>query len=283
MLIFKTKKALGAHISELKSKGKRIGLIPTMGALHQGHLSLLDYIQTYCDIRICSIFVNPTQFNNAEDLAKYPRPVERDIEVLKKAGCDVLFLPEVDEMYGKDEQWEIDLGNLDSLLEGAFRAGHFQGVTQIVHKLFSLVAPDVACFGQKDYQQYRVIEKMVELFNLPVLLVMCPIIREADGLAMSSRNVRLSGEGRERALALYDSLHYFRQHVSSTDFRKVKKEAAERLKASEGVDFEYFEVRHTDDLETIEEVELNMRVIALAAAWVDGVRLIDNMIVDIAK
>src|SRR5690606_27800648 len=117
-----------------------------MGALHQGHISLLDFIKAYCDIRVCSIFVNPTQFNNADDLAKYPRPVERDIEVLQEAQCDILFLPEVDEMYGKDEHWEIDLGNLEKVLEGAFRAGHFQGVTQIVHKLFGLVRPDVACF-----------------------------------------------------------------------------------------------------------------------------------------
>jgi len=283
VLIFKTKKALSEHISKLKSEGKRIGLVPTMGALHQGHLSLLDYIQEYCDTRICSIFVNPTQFNNAEDLAKYPRPVERDIKLLEEAGCDILFLPEVDEMYGEGEHWKIELGNLDSMLEGAFRAGHFQGVTQVVYKLFSLVKPDVACFGQKDYQQYRVIERMVELFDLPVSLVMCPIIREPDGLAMSSRNVRLSEEGRKHALALYDSLHYFSQHVNNSNIHTIREEAAEQLKTGKGVKFEYFEVRHTDDLEPVEKTEPDMQVIVLVAAWVDGVRLIDNMFVDIAK
>ena len=283
MLIFKTKKALGAQISELRSNGKRIGLVPTMGALHQGHLSLLEYIQAYCDIRICSIFVNPTQFDNSEDLAKYPRPVERDIELLKGAGCDILFLPEVDEMYGENEQWEIDLAGLDTLLEGAFRAGHFQGVTQIVHKLFSLVAPDVACFGQKDYQQFLVIEKMVEVCKLPVSLVMCPIIREADGLAMSSRNVRLSGQGRKDALALWHSLEYFRQHANAGDFRSVEEEVVERLKESEGVELEYFEVRQTGDLSPTSKISADSPVIALVAAWVDGVRLIDNMIIDIAE
>lgn len=283
MLIFKTKKALTAHISELKSEGKRIGLVPTMGALHQGHLSLLDFINGYCDIRVCSIFVNPTQFNNAEDLEKYPRPVERDIRVLKEAQCDILFLPEVEEMYGERELWHIDLGNLDGILEGAFRGGHFQGVTQIVHKLFTLVRPDVACFGQKDYQQFAVIQKMVSDLELPVSLVLCPIIREADGLAMSSRNVRLSTAGRMHALALYHSLEYFRENVSSEGFQLLKQEVVGRLKADTSIEFEYFEVCDPADLSPLESVQPGATLVALVAAWVDGVRLIDNMLIDIPK
>jgi pantoate--beta-alanine ligase len=283
VLIFKTKKALTAHISELKNEGKRIGLVPTMGALHQGHLSLLGFIKGYCDIRVCSIFVNPTQFNNAEDLEKYPRPVEHDIRVLKEAQCDILFLPEVEEMYGEPESWHIDLGNLDSILEGAFRAGHFQGVTQIVHKLFTLVRPDVACFGQKDYQQFAVIQKMVTDLQMPVSLVLCPIIREADGLAMSSRNVRLSTLGRKHALALYNSLEYFRKNVSSENFQLLKREVAERLKANTEIEFEYFEICHPADLSPLQSVQPGATVVALVAAWVDDVRLIDNMLIEIAQ
>src|SRR5690606_21571732 len=143
--------------------GKRIGLIPTMGALHQGHISLLNYIQDYCDVLVCSIFVNPTQFNNPEDLKKYPRPIEDDIQKLKDANCDVLFLPVVDEMYAAGESWQLDLGELESIWEGAFRSGHFQGVTQVVSKLFNIIKPHVAAFGQKDFQQILVIKKMVEL------------------------------------------------------------------------------------------------------------------------
>lgn len=283
MLIFKTKKALTAHISALKSEGKRIGLVPTMGALHQGHLTLLEFIKGSCDVRVCSIFVNPTQFNNAEDLEKYPRPVDRDIRVLEEAQCDILFLPEVEEMYGEEETWRIDLGNLDDILEGAFRAGHFQGVTQVVHKLFSLVRPDVACFGQKDYQQYCVIRKMVSDKELPVSLLLCPVVREADGLAMSSRNVRLSDQGRKHALALYSSLDYFRANAHSDNFQQVKKEVVEGLKTNKEIEFEYFELCNPQDLSPVQSIEPGSTVVALVAAWVDGVRLIDNMLIDITK
>lgn len=283
VIILNTKKDLDAHLSNLRKEGKRIGLIPTMGALHQGHLSLLDYIKEYCDVRVCSIFVNPTQFNNPEDLKKYPRPIEQDIAKLEKVQCDVLFMPEVEEMYAKGEVWHIDLGGLDSLLEGAFRPGHFQGVTQIVKKLFDLVQPDVACFGQKDYQQYLVIQKMVELLAIPVELRMCPIMRENNGLAMSSRNVRLTDVGREQALAIYKSLNYLTEHLTCDAIEVVKEEAINFLKKSDGIEFEYLEICNLETLLPVVDCKISSKVIALVAAGVDGVRLIDNMLIELKK
>jgi len=281
MLIFNTKKELATHLSGLRENGKRIGLIPTMGALHQGHISLLDYIKEFCDIRVCSIFVNPTQFNNLEDLEKYPRPIEKDIKKLEQAKCDVLFMPEVDEMYAEGEEWHINLEGIDSILEGAFRPGHFQGVTQVVSKLFNIIKPDVACFGQKDYQQYLVIKKMVQLLDLPVEIKACPIIREESGLAMSSRNVRLSDEGRQQALSIYKSLNYLKQHITCNSFEKIRIEAIQLLKEAGEMELEYFEICNPEDLKIVANCEVNNTVIALVAVWIDGVRLIDNMLIEV--
>lgn len=158
-----------------------------MGALHQGHLSLIEQARQLGDIVVCSIFVNPTQFNDPKDLEIYPRPILSDTEKLETVGCDILFNPEVHEMYAGNEKWHLNIGQLEGLLEGKFRPGHYQGVTQVVYKLFDIVKPDIALFGQKDYQQFLVISKMVELLNLPVKLVMCPIVRETDGLAMPQK------------------------------------------------------------------------------------------------
>lgn len=283
VIIINTKKDLEIHLSALRKDRNRIGLIPTMGALHQGHLTLLEYIKGYCDIRVCSIFVNPTQFNNLEDLEKYPRPIEEDVTKLEQIGCDVLFMPEVDEMYSENEEWNIDLEGLESILEGAFRPGHFKGVTQIVKKLFDLVKPDVACFGQKDYQQYLVIERMVRDFNIPVELKMCPTVREESGLAMSSRNIRLSSKGRDQALSIYKCLHYLSQHLTCSSVENDKLEVTERLKKSEGVTLEYFEICNPRNLTPIADCEKTDIAVALIAAWVDGVRLIDNMLIKLKK
>ncbi|WP_246012783.1 pantoate--beta-alanine ligase [Albibacterium bauzanense] len=281
VLIFYKKKELENHLSFLREEGKRIGLIPTMGALHQGHLTLLNYAKEYCDIRLCSIFVNPTQFNNAEDMEKYPRPIEKDINNLKEAGCDLLFMPEVDEMYAEGEEWHINLEGLDSILEGAFRPGHFQGVTQIVKKLFDIAKPDIACFGQKDYQQYLVIEKMVHLLKIPVELKLCPTVRETDGLAMSSRNIRLSDRGRNQALIIYKSLIYLKQHIRRETIEKSKVKAIEMLESIPDLKLEYVEICDLDSLEPLTDYTTNESVIALIAVWIDGVRLIDNMIIEV--
>jgi len=281
VLIFYKKKELENHLSFLREEGKRIGLVPTMGALHQGHITLLDYAKEYCDIRLCSIFVNPTQFNNAEDLEKYPRPIENDINNLEQAGCDLLFMPEVDEMYREGEEWHIDLGGLDSILEGAFRPGHFQGVTQIVKKLFDIAKPDIACFGQKDYQQYLVIEKMNQLLDIPVKLKLCPTVRESDGLAMSSRNVRLSDKGRNQALVIYRSLVYLKQNITRETIENCKMEAVEMLENIVGLELEYVEICDLNSLAPLPDHASNETVIALIAVWIDGVRLIDNMIIEV--
>jgi pantoate--beta-alanine ligase len=273
------KSALSDYLAQFRAQDKRIGLVPTMGALHKGHLSLLDYIKNHCAIRVCSVFVNPTQFNNAEDLEKYPRPIQHDLQLLEDNGCDVVFMPTVEEMYGENESWTIDLGELDQVLEGASRPGHYQGVTQIVKKLFDLVKPHVACFGQKDYQQFLVIQKMVEIFSLDIDLLMCPTIREKDGLAMSSRNVRLSPEGRQQALAIYQTLKDLQENCLLLGVLKAREKAMKTLKESDGITLEYLEICDPETLKDIQVSNKKGQFVALAAVWVEGVRLIDNIII----
>ena len=282
MEIFKTKASLQAYLREARSTGKKIALIPTMGALHEGHLSLLNYAKPISDIRVCSIFVNPTQFNDPKDLEKYPRPIENDIKLLESVDCDILFLPSVDEMYpDKDEDWHIDLGVLDQIWEGEKRPGHFQGVTQVVYKLFTLVQPDIACFGQKDFQQVMVIKRMIEMKDLSIQLAICPIIRDQDGLALSSRNMRLSEEGKRKALALSRSLQYVKDHIDEpVQLEQIKDKALKILTDTEGLRVEYFAICESSSLEEVSHIDFSKPHVALVTAWVEGVRLIDNMILN---
>lgn len=274
--IFNTIKGLQEYLQNLREQGKTIGLVPTMGALHQGHLSLLQQAKAANDIVVCSIFVNPTQFNDPKDLEKYPRPIDSDTEKLQSAGCDALFNPAVNEMYAQNEQWHLNLGELEHLLEGKFRPGHYQGVTQVVYKLFDIVKPDTAFFGQKDYQQFLVISKMVGLLNLPVKLVMCDIVREADGLAMSSRNIHLSPNDRRHALVLFRSLFWVKEHFDKANLAALKQQAEEMINAEEGTSLEYFEIA---DGQTLEPAKQDSReIVALVAARVGNTRLIDNVI-----
>jgi pantoate--beta-alanine ligase len=275
--IFTTKKTLHSYLEKLRHERNTIGFVPTMGALHQGHLSLLAQAQQSSDVTVCSIFVNPTQFNDPKDLDKYPRPIESDISKLETAGCDVLFNPGVDEMYAVDEQWHLDIGELECLLEGKFRPGHYQGVTQVVYKLFTIVKPDLAFFGQKDYQQFLVIQKMVELLNLPVKLVMCPILREPDGLAMSSRNIHLSEEERQHALVLSKTLDWLKKDFDRSKLIALQRECFERIDAEPGVKAEYFEVADGSNLHPADAS--TKAIVALAAAWVGNTRLIDNVMI----
>jgi len=280
--IFKTKASLQAYLQEARSAGKKIALIPTMGALHEGHLSLLNYAKPISDIRVCSIFVNPTQFNDPKDLEKYPRPIENDIKLLESVDCDILFLPSVDEMYpDKNEDWHLDLGELDQIWEGEKRPGHFQGVTQVVYKLFALVQPDIACFGQKDFQQVMVIKRMIEMKGLVIQLAICPIIRDRDGLALSSRNMRLSEDGKRKALALSRSLQYVKDHINAPiPLAEIKNEALKILTATEGLSVEYFAICESSSLKEVNHIDFSKQHVALVTAWVDGVRLIDNMILN---
>ena len=248
-----------------------------MGALHNGHLSLVRAAQQQCDVVVCSIFVNPTQFNDPRDLEKYPRPIASDIEKLELVKADILFEPEVKEMYADNEHWHLPIGELEHILEGASRPGHYQGVTQVVSKLFDVVKPDVAFFGQKDYQQFMVISEMVKLLNLPVKLVMCPIEREADGLAMSSRNVHLSPTDRQHALILSKTLNDLKQQFDPNKISELKRKAEQAIAVETGVELSYFEIA---DAETLHPATAaTAHVVALVAAKVGNTRLIDNVMV----
>lgn len=273
---FTTKNELQHYLQQQRLKGKSIGFVPTMGALHAGHISLIKSAQQQTDIVVCSIFVNPTQFNDPKDLEKYPRPLIEDIAKLENARCDVLFHPEVHEMYMSGEQWHLDIGALEHKLEGATRPGHYQGVMQVVFKLFDIVQPDKAFFGQKDYQQFLVISKMVELLNLNVQLVMCPIEREADGLAMSSRNIRLSAAERKHALILFNVLEAVKRDFNITDIARLKKHALEQLNNEPQVEPYYFEFVDAHTLEPVNTY--SEKAVALVAAMVGSTRLIDNML-----
>ncbi|WP_231426505.1 pantoate--beta-alanine ligase [Pedobacter sp. Leaf250] len=280
MEIFKTKSALKAFLKPLKASGKKIALVPTMGALHNGHISLIDLAKENADTIICSIFVNPTQFTDPKDLEKYPRPIEHDLAMLEAAGCSGVFMPDVNEMYpqGGDENWHIDLGNAEFLLEGAFRKGHYQGVTQIVKKLFDAVEPDVAMFGQKDFQQVLMIKNMLAYFKLPITIITCPIIREEDGLAMSSRNIHLSTVDRKHSLVLSQSLQFVVDHFDNYSLKELEDKAKSFYKNIDGVELDYFTIANGETLMPANSKEEH-NLVALVAAKVGSTRLIDNMII----
>ena len=279
MKIFNSKQAVHSYLDELRSIGKSIGFVPTMGALHDGHLSLIEQARIKADIIVCSIFVNPTQFNDKKDLENYPRPVEEDIKKLEQAECDILFLPDVNEMYSSSENWSIELDNLDKILEGKIRPGHYQGVTQIVNKLFNIIKPDFAFFGQKDYQQFMVISYMVKKLRIKVDLILCPIIREKDGLAMSSRNIYLSANDRKNALALFKALSKCRELFKTKSINQLKAEIISYLKSAPGIEMEYFEIYNAKSFQ-IAKSKRTGSIIALVAAKVGPIRIIDNMFID---
>jgi pantoate--beta-alanine ligase len=273
---FTNKQTLREYLLQIRAPNKTIGFVPTMGALHQGHLSLVQLAQQYTDQVVCSIFVNPTQFNDPKDLEKYPRTIDADTRLLEEVNCDILFNPAVGEIYDDNEQWHLNIGELEHLLEGKFRPGHYQGVNQVVYKLFNIVKPDTAFFGQKDYQQFLVISKMVELLNIPVKLVMCPIKREPDGLAMSSRNIHLSADERQRALILSKTLKWVRDNFNNNNITQLKTAAELMIKSEPGVDLEYFEIADGDTLRPANKS--TKKIIALVAAKVGKTRLIDNIV-----
>ncbi len=276
MNIFTTKQALNQYLEQSRASGKTIGFVPTLGALHQGHLSLIRQAQQNSDEVVCSIFVNPSQFNDPKDLEKYPRTIEADIKLLEGVKCDVLFNPPVSEIYDGNEQWHLNIGELERLLEGKFRPGHYQGVTQVVYKLFNIVKPDVAFFGQKDYQQFLIISKMVESLNMPVKLVMCPIMRETDGLAMSSRNIHLTAEDRQHALILSKTLNWIKNNFDRNSLPQLKTQAEHMINDEPGLELDYFEIADGDTLHQATK-DANS-IVALVAAKVGKTRLIDNVL-----
>lgn len=277
--VINTIAGLNSLLKPLKLAQQKIALVPTMGALHKGHVSLVKIAQQHADVVVCSIFVNPTQFTDPKDLEKYPRPLQHDIEMLQDAGCDYVFMPSVKEMYPVPENWHIDLGPAEFLLEGEFRRGHYQGVTQIVKKLFDAVDPDLAFFGQKDFQQVLMIRNMVAHFNLPVNIVSCPIIREEDGLAMSSRNIHLSAAEHEHALVLSKALTYVKDHFQTESIDILLKEAIAIIQSVKGVELDYFTIANSETL-LPEEDKGAQHLVALVAAKVGETRLIDNMMLN---
>lgn len=277
MKIAKTKTELYNYLSLLKIGNVKLGLVPTMGALHNGHISLVNQSKSKCDFTVVSIFINPTQFNNVNDLLKYPKPIEQDIKMLEEAGCDLLFHPDADEIYSTNEVWNYEVGELDSLLEGEFRPGHYQGVTQIVFKLFDLIKPQFAFFGQKDYQQFLVIQKMNLDLGLGIELEACPIIREADGLAMSSRNIRLNADERKTALIIYQSLVFLKNNFNKFPLNQLLAKAKKLYDGEDLLKLEYLKICNIQTLKEIKEKN-NEVCIALIACFVGETRLIDNMI-----
>lgn len=281
MVIFKEIGPLRAYFSENGRHQLMRGFVPTMGALHQGHLELIKTSKRDNAITVCSIFVNPTQFNNPSDLEKYPRTVEKDIAQLEAAGCDVLFCPEREEMYQKTSTLQFDFGKLDKVFEGEFRPGHFSGVALVVSKLFNIVVPNRAYFGQKDFQQFKIISRLVEELNFALELICVPTQRESNGLAMSSRNLRLTAEQRTQATVFYRSLVFAKTELQAgMDFKSVHERVAQMCAREPGVKLEYFTLADRENLNRLESVNEASRSILLLAGFVAGIRLIDNMFVE---
>ena len=279
MKIFNKKLDLQQFLAPFYLEKKAVGLVPTMGALHEGHLSLIQKALSENDIVVVSIFVNPTQFNNAEDLEKYPRNLSGDIKTIERLSQEVvIFAPEISEMYeSTPKAISFDFRGLDKVMEGKFREGHFQGVATIVEKLFELVKPTRAYFGEKDYQQILIIKSMLEQRKLPVTLVPCPIIREESGLAMSSRNERLSPEGRKQAAFIYSVLQEAQKLFTTASVAEVEAFVKEQFSQKEGFDLEYFTITKADTLEEITEKDPSESYRAFTTVYVEGVRLIDNI------
>jgi pantoate--beta-alanine ligase len=281
MRLFKKLTDLQRLLGNEREKGSKIGFVPTMGALHPGHLSLISQSNEQNDYTVCSIFVNPAQFNDPKDFEKYPVTIEKDIDLLEKAGCHVLFLPAVDEIYpgGIQPVKHYDLGFLETVLEGPYRKGHFQGVCMVVHRLLDIVQPDNLYLGQKDYQQCMVIKKLIELIRGPVKVNICPTLREADGLAMSSRNMRLNDEERKKAATIFQALHFIKANFEKGSLENIITKAKEILKAG-GFKTDYVAIADAGTLEILKDWDGKRKVVALTAAYLNEIRLIDNMVLN---
>lgn len=264
-------------IGNWKEEGKQIGFVPTMGALHQGHVSLVKKALIDNDIVVVSIFVNPTQFNDQNDLKNYPRTLDKDALLLESVGCNAIFAPDVNEIYPEPDTRVFDFSPLDRPMEGAYRPGHFNGVGQIVSKLFNIVMPHRAYFGEKDFQQLAIIQKMVRDMNLPITIIPCPIVREADGLALSSRNTLLSSEQRAIAPLISQTLFEAVKQAPSKSVSDVKQWVIDTLNAVEGFEVDYFEIVDSKDLTSVKDWEQNGDKQGCIAVKVGSIRLIDNV------
>lgn len=277
MLIFTKIHDLRAFLNTARNKGQSIGFVPTMGALHRGHISLIEQSKKKCDLTVCSVFVNPTQFNDKKDLERYPRTPQKDAEILENGGCNVLFLPSVAEIYPKADVVSFDFGNLDKVLEGKYREGHFNGVAQVVKRFFEIVGPDKAFFGSKDYQQVMIVKKLVKLMRSEIEIVPCPVLREPDGLAMSSRNTLLTDEERKTASVIPRLMQMASQIIPEKGINVAKSVVEQELAALQNVRLDYFEVCNVNTLELLEKYTGDEKAIALIALFIGKIRLIDNL------
>lgn len=278
MQVFFEIQALQTYLNKERLQAKTIGFVPTMGALHEGHLSLIQTAKSQNDITVCSIFVNPTQFNNPDDLAVYPRTLEADCQLLEQVQCDVVFAPSAAEMYPNLPNLKFNFGILETVMEGKFRLGHFNGVGIVVAKLFNIVQPTKAYFGQKDLQQCAVINCLVRDLSFSLDLVICPTQREQDGLAMSSRNRNLSTEQRALAPAIYKALQQASQQLRTQPAQVVKKAIDDYFASTDGIELEYFEISDFETLLPVEELSEGKTALCIAA-YLGKTRLIDNVII----
>ena len=293
MIIFNRIQELENHLNIARNDHKTVGFVPTMGALHEGHLALVRKSKAETDLTVCSIFVNPTQFNDPRDLEKYPRTLENDSKLLETVDCDVIFAPEALEMYTAEElenklkgiddrSWTagktVDFGQLDKVMEGAQRPGHFNGVAQVVSKLFRAVKPDKAYFGQKDFQQLAIVRSMTQQLGFAIDIIGCPIIRESDGLAMSSRNVRLKPNERAVAPLISKTLLKVQEMADRHSVYELKGFAKAQIKSERLMKLEYFEIADADTLQPVDSLDESRSVVACIALKLGEIRLIDNII-----
>ena len=281
MKLYTTITSLQNALKEEHLKGLKVGFVPTMGALHEGHLSLVEKAGSMCDIVVVSIFVNPTQFNDKNDLANYPRTLESDIKLLSTVRCEYIFSPSVEEVYPVPDTRKFDFGSIEKVMEGAFRPGHFNGVAQVVSRLFEIVLPDMAFFGRKDFQQMAVIKDLVRQMKFPVAIVGCDIIREKDGLAKSSRNKLLLPEYRNCAPMIYETLKEAKELVGSKTVAEVKEFVVNQLNSIQLLKVEYFEIVDETTLMPIESWSETGTKVGCIAIYAGKIRLIDNIILDI--
>lgn len=283
MILLKKAKDLRNYLTTQREKGHTTGFVPTMGALHNGHISLIRLARENNDICVCSIFVNPTQFNDPADFKKYPITIESDIVQLEKAGCDVLFLPDVEEMYpqGTILKNRYELGFLETILEGKYRPGHFQGVCAIVHRLLDIVKPNTLFLGQKDYQQCMVIKKLIELMGIAeqTTLHISPTLREENGLAMSSRNMRLTDNEKEKAAIIFASLNHIKQNLNKESLSLLQQGAIKAIEQA-GLKVDYVTIANAADLTPAGNEYKGQKLVVVAAAYMGEVRLIDNILLN---
>ena len=280
MIIYKKVIDISLFLENCRKLNAQIGFVPTMGALHNGHISLLEMSKKQNQLTVCSIFVNPTQFNDKADFEKYPTTIEADIAALESVGCDVLFLPSVEEIYpDKNSLAHYSLGSLETVLEGKYRPGHFQGVCQVVDRLLSIIRPSTIYLGQKDYQQCMVLQKLIQLKNYNTQLIVCPTLRENSGLAMSSRNMRLSDSGKVAAIAIYNSLLFIKENIARLPLIDLKNQVETALLQQGFSAVDYVEICDAASLETITDYTPTTSTVVLVAAFIEGVRLIDNMVI----